>query len=48
MSTVLLVGTGSVGMRAARQLVDTVELSSVLVASRDPDRAEELAGAVAS
>ena len=36
-STVLLVGTGQVGVRAARQLVDTPGLSRVLITSREPD-----------
>jgi saccharopine dehydrogenase-like NADP-dependent oxidoreductase len=45
-SAVLLVGTGDVGVRAARQLVDTPGLDRVLVASRDHGRAAELAGAM--
>jgi hypothetical protein len=39
---VLLVGTGQVGVRAARQLVDTPGLSRLLIASRDPQRARDL------
>ena len=39
MSTVLLVGTGEVGIRAARQLVDTPGLTGLFVVSRDTDRA---------
>jgi hypothetical protein len=35
---VLLVGTGAVGVRAARQLVDTPGLDRLLVAGRDRDR----------
>ena len=46
MSTVLLVGTGEVGIRAARQLVDTPGLAGLFVVSRDTDRAAELAGAM--
>ena len=46
MSTVLLVGTGEVGIRAARQLVDTPGLTGLFVVSRDTDRAAELAGAM--
>jgi hypothetical protein len=43
---VLLVGTGEVGVRAARQLVDTPGLDRLLVASRDPRRAAELVEAM--
>lgn len=46
MSTVLLVGTGEVGIRAARQLVDTPGLTRLFVASRDTDRAAEVADAM--
>lgn len=46
MSTVLLVGTGQVGVRAARQLVDTPGLDGVLVASRDLSRADDLVTAM--
>jgi saccharopine dehydrogenase-like NADP-dependent oxidoreductase len=42
-SSVLLVGTGQVGIRAARQLADSPGLSRLWVASRDGDRAAELA-----
>ena len=42
-STVLLVGTGQVGIRAARQVVDTPGVTRLWVASRDGDRAAELA-----
>jgi len=42
-STVLLVGTGQVGIRAARQLADTPGFRRLWVASRDADRAAELA-----
>lgn len=43
MSSVLLVGTGQVGVRTARQLVDTPGLDRVLVTSRQAARAQELA-----
>lgn len=46
MRTVLLVGTGQVGVRTARQLVDTPGLDRVLVASRDAARAAELVEAM--
>jgi hypothetical protein len=42
-SSVLLVGTGQVGIRAARQLADTPGITRLWVASRDGDRASELA-----
>jgi hypothetical protein len=42
-STVLLVGTGQVGIRAARQLADTPGFTRLWIASRDSDRAAELA-----
>src|SRR4029079_5882795 len=42
-SSVLLVGTGQVGIRAARQLADTPGVTRLWVASRDGDRATELA-----
>ena len=42
MTSVLLVGTGQVGVRAARQLVDTPGLDRVYLASRDRTRAAEL------
>lgn len=42
MSSVLLVGTGQVGVRAARQLADTPGLSRLLIASRDGQRAVDL------
>jgi hypothetical protein len=42
-SSVLLVGTGQVGIRAARQLADTPGITRLWVASRDADRAAELA-----
>ena len=42
MSSVLLVGTGQVGVRAARQLVDTPGLSRLLIASRERQRAVDL------
>jgi hypothetical protein len=45
-STVLLVGAGATGTRAARQLVDTPGLTHVLVADRTSERATELANAL--
>src|SRR5262245_5759959 len=42
-SSVLLVGTGQVGIRAARQLADTPGLQRLWIASRDADRSAELA-----
>jgi len=45
-STVLLVGAGATGARAARQLVDTSGLDGLLVADRDTDRARSLADAL--
>jgi len=45
-STVLLVGTGQVGVRAARQLVDTPGLDRVVIASRDPRRSADLVEAM--
>jgi hypothetical protein len=45
-STVLLVGAGATGARAARQLADTPGLTKLLVADRDPDKADGLAGAL--
>ena len=46
MTTVLLVGAGATGARAARQLADTTGLTSLLVADREPSRAAALAAAV--
>ena len=48
MSSVLLVGTGQVGIRAARQLADTPGFSRLWIASRDGDRAAELAAIMGS
>jgi hypothetical protein len=45
-SAVLVVGLGDVGVRAARQLLDTPGVSRVLVAGRDRERAQEVAGAL--
>jgi saccharopine dehydrogenase-like NADP-dependent oxidoreductase len=45
-TTVLLVGTGQVGVRAARQLVDTPGIDRVLITSRDPSRAADLVAAM--
>ncbi|MBM3694263.1 MAG: hypothetical protein FJW77_13430 [Actinobacteria bacterium] len=46
MSAVLLVGTGQVGVRAARQLVDTPGLERLWVAARSEDRASAMVGAL--
>ncbi len=46
MSTVLLVGAGATGARAARQLADTPDVSDLVVADREPERAEALADAL--
>lgn len=46
MTSVLLVGTGQVGVRAARQLVDTPELDRVWITSRDAGRAADLVEAM--
>ena len=46
MTTVLLVGAGATGARAARQLVDTSGLARLLIADRDAERAESLASAL--
>jgi hypothetical protein len=46
MTSVLLVGTGQVGVRVARQLVETSALERILITSHDPRRAAELAGAL--
>jgi len=43
MTTVLLVGAGAVGSRAARQLVDTPGLTRLLVAGRGRDRLQRIA-----
>jgi GFO/IDH/MocA oxidoreductase family protein len=45
-TSVLLVGAGATGVRAARQLVDTAGLDRLLVADRDPERARSLAEAI--
>jgi hypothetical protein len=45
-TTVLLVGAGAVGARAARQLVETPGISRVLVADRRRDRAELVVAAM--
>lgn len=46
MATVLLVGTGAVGARAARQLLDTAGVTALLLAGRRLARVEELASAL--
>jgi hypothetical protein len=45
-STVLLVGAGAVGARAARQLVETPGITRVLVADRRRNRADGVVGAM--
>jgi hypothetical protein len=45
-STVLLVGAGATGARAARQLADTHGIDRVVVADREPERAAALADAL--
>jgi saccharopine dehydrogenase-like protein len=45
-SSVLLVGAGAVGRRAARQLAESEEIDRLLIADRHPDRARAVAGAV--
>jgi hypothetical protein len=45
-STVLVVGLGEVGVRAARQLLDTPGIDRVLVAAPDLDDAREVAAAL--
>jgi hypothetical protein len=45
-SAVLVAGLGDVGVRAARQLLDTPGITHVLVAGRDRERAQEVAGAL--
>jgi hypothetical protein len=45
-STVLLAGVGEVGVRAARQLLDTPGIDRVLVAARNGARAQETARAL--
>jgi len=46
-STVLVVGLGEVGVRAARQLIDTPGVDRVLVAARRLEHAREVANALA-
>ncbi len=46
MTTVLVVGVGAVGTRAARQLVDTPEVERVLLADRDRDQLMSVAAAL--
>ena len=43
MTSVLLVGTGEVAVRAARQLLDTPGLDRLLVTGRDGSRANDIA-----
>jgi hypothetical protein len=45
-TTVLVVGLGDVGVRAARQLLDTPGVDRVLVAGRSKERAREVAAAL--
>ena len=44
--TVLVVGLGEVGIRAARQLIDTPGIDRVIVAARRLEHAREVAGAL--
>jgi hypothetical protein len=46
LATILLDGAGAVGVRAARQLVDTPGVDSLLVSARGSSRAEEVADAL--
>lgn len=46
MTTVLLAGTGAVGIRTARQLVETAGVDRLLVSDRHAERAAELAAAI--
>ena len=46
MTTILLAGTGAVGVRTARQLLETAGVDQLLVTDRHADRATELAAAV--
>jgi hypothetical protein len=46
LATILLAGTGAVGIRAARQLVDTPGLDALLIAGRNSSRADEIAEAL--
>ena len=43
MTTVLLVGAGAVGRRAARQLAETDGVDRILIADRDPEAADDAA-----
>lgn len=43
MTTILLVGAGAVGGRAARQLIETTGIDQLLVADARPDRAAQVA-----
>lgn len=46
MTTVLLEGLGAVGIRAARQLVETPGIDSLLISGRNPARAAEVAASL--
>jgi hypothetical protein len=46
LATILLAGTGAVGIRAARQLVDTPGLDRLLIAGRNSSQVEEIAEAL--
>lgn len=46
MTAVLLAGTGAVGVRTARQLLETAGVDQLLVTDRRPERATEVAAAV--
>jgi hypothetical protein len=45
-TAILLAGTGAVGVRTARQLLETTGVDQLLVTDRRPERATELAAAV--
>jgi len=46
LATILLAGTGAVGIRAARQLADTPGVDALLIAGRNSSRADEIADAL--
>ena len=46
MTTALVVGLGAVGVRAARQLIDTPGIDRLLLADRDDNRLSEVAEAL--
>jgi hypothetical protein len=46
LATILLAGTGAVGIRAARQLVDTPGVETLLITGRNSSRVDEIADAL--